>query len=198
MSGLVEYLRSGCLIAEGSGDLWMGVGPAARSDYPIPGSLAIYSPDFFLDDPKPWYCFLRREKVSATKLAQKFQFSASEDLGVAWEATCRQPSKEIFQQLFTFVQNQLKVQAFKKVVPVVFETALFAMTDERLRFFLSRLLTYVEGWPLFVYGLWDGRRGVLGATPEILFAQDEDGLRSMALAGTRLKDRGGGGFAFKR
>ena len=193
MSGLVEYLESGCLIADGRGDLWLGVGLPERSDRPIPNSLAIYSPDFFLDDSQPWHCFMRRERVPAAKLVQKFQSAGADGLGLgeagaSWEKDCTSPSQAVFAQLFQMVQKQLTAQIFKKVVPVIFERAPLAMTEERRRVFLAQVLSYVEVWPLYVYGLWDRTRGILGATPEVLFAQDEsEGFRTMALAGTRLK-----------
>lgn len=40
---------------------------------------------------------------------------------------------------------------------------------------------------LNVYGIWDSRQGVLGATPEILVEIENQTLSTMALAGTLPK-----------
>ncbi|MEY4617501.1 MAG: menaquinone-specific isochorismate synthase [Pseudomonadota bacterium] len=59
--------------------------------------------------------------------------------------------------------------------------------DERL-YLLWQLLQNCSG-NLFVYGHWNDNSGVLGATPELLFARKGQQIQTMALAGTLPKNK---------
>jgi menaquinone-specific isochorismate synthase len=73
----------------------------------------------------------------------------------------------------------------QKAVPYIFESTPHTMTRPQLLLSLKCLLNYIIKYPAYVYGFWGGSKGILGATPEILFRLKEKNLlETIACAGT--------------
>lgn len=102
-----------------------------------------------------------------------------------WE----EPSRADYEKAFAHVQNMIAQGQIDKAVPVVFARARATVTGAVRARWLLELMSAPEN--LHVHGWWDGERGVIGATPEILFSVDGRELRTMALAGTLAKADGG-------
>jgi menaquinone-specific isochorismate synthase len=166
-----------------------------RVHQPKSGCVSIFAPDFFLEDPKPWWCFSEYLRVNRTDLIQELksfllnESSSSEDLNFFPPSPngVTQPSFDQFSKTFHELQNEFQVGNLIKAVPVVFETSQLDLTLRVRAQLLLQLLMRTQEAPVYPYGVWSQDEGVLGATPELLFSQESsDSLRTVALAGTRL------------
>lgn len=169
------FLRSGALITLSPGNLLVGWGERVWSA--APGQF--YFPDFFLKEPRPWFSHEYTEVVSTVEVE-------GEPFRQEWE----EPSFEVFRGQFEELQRRIGEGRLQKGVPYTFSYAKGQMNRERLKGCLAHLLRYAQNRPVFVYGFWDERGGILGATPERLFSMEEGVVKSAAVAGT-----GGRGIA---
>jgi menaquinone-specific isochorismate synthase len=150
-------------------------------------SIAIYAPDFFLEDPEPWWIFPNFKEIKKSDLIQSL--SDCMDLWGDPELIWQGPSKTDFQEHFADLQRRFERGELQKAVPVIFEKA-FGPFAHRVRAgALKNLLTQVQSPHLHLYGIWSAQEGMIGATPELLFELNlqKTDLKTIALAGTRLK-----------
>jgi menaquinone-specific isochorismate synthase len=147
--------------------------PLRRSDQP-----AFFISDFFLDDPHPWRHPATWEETTFDELAARLG-GAAQPPGITWEP----PSLEAWASLFESASEAFARGDFKKIVPVQFENGRLEERETLWAWFFSRLAMLPRG--LTGYGYSYQSHGMAGATPELLFASDGRGYRSMALAGTR-------------
>lgn len=92
-------------------------------------------------------------------------------------------NRDHFESSFREIQRRLQRGEIEKAVAGLFVEAPKTFTKAMLLTQLSALLETQQ--PVFVYGFWNEKTGVIGATPEILFHQKANVIRAMALAGTR-------------
>lgn len=88
-----------------------------------------------------------------------------------------------FEASFREIQRRLQRGEIEKAVAGLFVESPKKLTSELLLSHLSALLETQQA--VFIYGCWNEKGGVLGASPEILFHQKSGIIRTMALAGTR-------------
>ena len=182
-----DFLRSGFVFSADTANLWVGWGIPRRSNSPDSlGEFWIYAPDFFLKDPKPWWCFPHLKKVSVSDfLGFLAETPSVSDSWLKWSP----PNRSEFEKRFEDIQNRIRSGELRKAVPVVIETAEGSLHPEVRGVLLKNLIQACTGFPLTVYAFWNNTEGILGASPETLFEQRQSGrLDSMALAGTRKKD----------
>lgn len=197
----MDLLQSGCILfSRSSNEYWVGWGKCLRQSHPglnrAEDGLSLYVPDFFLKDPMPWRVFAHSCKLTSLELISLLSSSISEEPSeeplekisetITWEAA----EFEEFQSAFEDLQRRFKAGTLRKAVPIVLEEGMFqGNSDSILKYrglLLLRLLRSAQNFPLHLYGFWDEKEGILGATPEILFEQIEPGLlQTVAIAGTR-------------
>ena len=157
--------------------IFVGWGPFEQLPFRRAERPAFYVTDFFLDDVHPWRHPAAWEELPVAELVARFG-----DLTVPrveWEP----PSVEDFARLFDSAHAAMTRGDFHKIVPVLFENGRFTSRGDWWRFFFGRLLALPPG--LRAYGFSHNGRGMIGATPEVLFEAEARGYRTMALAGTR-------------
>jgi isochorismate synthase EntC len=167
------------------GRLFVGWGPFEQLPFRRPERPAFYVTDFFLDDVHPWRHPAEWEELSTEELIARFETGSVPE--VEWEPL----AVEAFAPLFESATAAMGRGEFQKIVPVLFENGRFtkrpAAANGWWRHFLSRLATMPPG--LHAYGYSYNDRGLIGATPEVLFQAEARGYRTMALAGTRPVSR---------
>ncbi|MFV0339735.1 MAG: chorismate-binding protein [Parachlamydiaceae bacterium] len=146
------------------------VGLGASTWRAKPSDLCFYLPDFFLKHPAPYLHFEQIAIVPKLKLLELLP--DGEPVKHSWEENGRPAFKEAFASL-----NHLK-----KVVPYIgFHSSQpqepFSLLKSALRYHLNHPHTTL-------YGFWDGKEGMIGATPEKLFIKNQEQLQSEAVAGT--------------
>lgn len=103
-------------------------------------------------------------------------------LPLTWQSDWKAPSKEFYRMQFDHIIQLLRSGDLQKAVPVVFETAPDTPPRESILIMIDHLLQQPNS---YAYGVVLGDRGVLGATPEMLFSTSKNQLKSMAIAGTK-------------
>lgn len=181
----LDFYPSGCIFRHSKTHLYIGWGTPQQASHPCEKGLSIYSPDFFLREPRPWWNFPSSAEVEIKELLSELEAMPESSFhGIQWNS----PDFSQFSSAFSSLQKRFTNGELKKGVPVAFQTANLTLTPSLLKSFLRKLLTYTADLPLHVYGFWNSGEGILGATPELLFEQSKPSIvETMALAGTRLK-----------
>ena len=157
--------------------IFVGWGPFEQLPFRRAERPAFYVTDFFLDDMQPWRHPATWEELTTAELVERF--ADDEVPQVEWET----PAIEDFARLFDSAHAAMARGDFQKVVPVLFENGRFTKRGDWWRYFFERLRALPPG--LRAYGFSYNGRGMIGATPEVLFEAEVHGYRTMALAGTR-------------
>lgn len=103
--------------------------------------------------------------------------------GANWKrANFEEPAKALFEQAFQVVQGKIQRGEIEKAVPIVFSKSPDRPAMEDIAGGILKMLTLPD--ELNAYGFWDSGRGILGATPEILFHRKAMVVQTVALAGS--------------
>jgi len=146
-----------------------------------PGRPAFYIADFFLDDPHPWRHPAEWEELTFDALADRAGDAPAPK--IEWERM----TLADFQPIFDSARAAMRRGDFNKIVPVQFENGHLVERTDLWPWLFRRLAQLPSG--MSAYGYSYQNHGLAGATPEMLFASDGRGYRTMALAGTRPADR---------
>lgn len=137
--------------------------------------MAFYVNDFDLSHPKPWK--VPYEYFCAPDLkALTVQVNGGGTPLIEWEAL----GIGVFQNVYEDIKEDIFAGTLEKSVPVLTENGSLVGGQ------IETLLHTLEELPaaFFSYGIRQGDHGLLGATPELLFALHGRKLETMALAGT--------------
>ncbi|MCB1118529.1 MAG: chorismate-binding protein [Chlamydiia bacterium] len=172
MSKREEFIRNGALISLNPQHVLIAYG---RNEKKGP---VWYVPDYFFRDPHPFHQFSSWAILERVELAASLEEIAEEVGELKWQASPKE-------QFFSTVANAKRAFTsgeLKKVVPYISERAEHSLTLGQRAHVLSRLLKQ-SNERQHLYGIWNEAAGVMGATPEILFALS-DQIETMAVAGT--------------
>lgn len=191
-NALQEFLTNGWLLAIDANHLLVGWGEWSESASPPAEHAAVFAPDFYLQDQKPWKATANWGLVSRTQFANHFLTGIGHNVNyeegepLAW----REPPSEEFAHIWKRIQEGFRERGLQKAVPVVFARAVGDFSQSLRRHSLIEHLCRLPGH-LYIYGMWSTTAGIMGATPELLFARAPGGtLETVALAGTREKGSG--------
>ncbi len=167
----------GCSLSK----LLVGFGKRTWTSWSTHTQPLFYFPTFFLDSKNPWcsHEFIAEIGIDELhSLVKPHILSQS----ISWKPPC----KAHFEKTFLSLQHSLHSGLLRKAVPFVFEEASSTISKSLLAHSIFHLLEYAQKFPVHVYGFWDTREGILGATPEVLFTLDREKLllETMACAGT--------------
>ncbi|MFP5247894.1 MAG: hypothetical protein ACLGH0_14465, partial [Thermoanaerobaculia bacterium] len=141
--------------------VFVGWGPFEQLPFRRPERPAFYVTDFFLDDVHPWRHPAQWEELSFAELVERFQDDGEPE--VEWAT----PALADFAPLFESAQAAMREGELQKIVPVLFENGRFTKRGDWWHAFFSRLVSLPPG--LRAYGYSYHNRGLIGATPEVLF-----------------------------
>ena len=182
---LRRFLTSGAIVTDPSepDHFWLGIGQPEMDVAPSADCMSIYSPDFFLVEPRPWFIFRESHRISGTELLRLLD---SVDAAVRPLEGWAESSFDEFEHAVEGILEQICDGSLIKAVPHIERTYRGAVDPARLAAMLIHGIRHSAGQPLHLYGLWseDGT-GILGVTPEILFSSRGNSVVTMALAGTR-------------
>lgn len=97
-------------------------------------------------------------------------------------ASFQEPERSSFEQSFQAIQGKIQRGEIEKAVPIVFSKSPVRPSAGDVAGAILKLMNLPEA--LHVYGFWDGPRGLIGATPEILFHRQSMIVQTVALAGS--------------
>ena len=174
-----EFLKNGTIISKDKHHVLIGWGDRTWSQTPLRGDAPdFYFPDFFLKIGMPWFTHKYWMEISIDQLKKLPEKSLPT---IDWKMF-QQP---FFESKFAELKQSFQSEKLEKAVPYLFETTKSRMSKDQLERSLSSLLNHISQYPAYIYGLWNDEEGFLGATPEILFENDENAkLQTVACAGT--------------
>ncbi len=163
-----------------SGQITCGFGPFTELRHPPKDGVAFYVNDFELTHPRPWKVPSRWE-AGPTMAPLACNLNGARRPEVEWAKA----EQNGFALVFEDIQDRISAGSVVKTVPVFTEHGELVSGD------LESLLTAVDHLPatFFSYGYRRGDHGVVGATPELLFALHGRHMETMALAGTSATER---------
>lgn len=203
---LAEFLRSGWLLSLDADWVLLGWGDWRESSSPPDerNSCAVYAPDFYLKDERPWKWTAHWDRVDRNRFASLvltgLAANVNSDMCSKTGALASpkhekirwlEPQLEFFENAWKAIDGGFSERGLQKAVPVVFSRANEHFGPGRRLTSLAELV----GQPtsLYLYGMWSETSGLIGASPELLFSwsgAQSDCLETMALAGTRAKGSG--------
>ncbi|KAF3363158.1 Salicylate biosynthesis isochorismate synthase [Chlamydiales bacterium STE3] len=176
---LDQFLSSGTIFAKDDHHLFVGYGKRNWSAEPNNSVPNWYFPDFFLKNQNPWFTHPFWEIITTKELQGRLEKNSTK-VSLEWVSSQEMIFDESFEKLKTsFAQKKLN-----KAVPYLFQRASQGPTKDLIARMLSKALEYTLNSHLYIYGFWNEKEGILGATPEKLFAKDGLALSTMACAGT--------------
>jgi isochorismate synthase EntC len=177
---LDSFLSSGAVLSWGSDALILGWGKKILSEKPEKFP-SFYFNDFFLTKSHPFFHYEHHLKIDSEEFHLMLPAS-KESVSLNWNT----PAWDLFESAFSSISEG----TVQKIVPYVEKKAPLEMTPSLLAVRLRSALTYLQAHPhTFLYGCWEGGKGTLGVTPEVLFRLDlGKPISTMACAGTFSKD----------
>lgn len=178
------WLEQGTLMSINPKEVLLGWGKWRWQTHPsTDGTPTFYFPDYFLENTTPWLKMEHTVTLSIDTLLSSLN-SLSNDVPrekFDWKPPCKIAMEETFSSLQkTFQQTPLE-----KLVLYDFSKSNTSSLNlsHRLQTLRSMFST-MNRFPLYAYGFWNEKEGIIGATPEILFMKNQKKIETMALAGT--------------
>jgi len=172
------FLRSGALMQWGNNSWIVGWGsPAVRSepDQRVP---SFYANDFTLSRERAWHIYPETHLIKTRELLQ--QFTESIPNYRRWTDVDERKFRGAFRKSLDLIHSG----RIHKVVISSFIRSPGGIQPGELRGIMGSVVRTDRG--LTAYGLWGQQGGFIGATPEILFRKNDQGLFAYILAGTAL------------
>jgi len=185
-----QWMKCGTLVGKEGKELLIGYGKRTWLANPDPSQPSFYFPDFFLKDKTPWFVHEQTKSLPITELLDqlnlKSELSASiKQAHITWYS----PDKDFFNRSFHIIKQLIADGQLQKAVPFIVESAELLgrkIEDFQLMKSMRSILKYALVNQAHLYGFWEKGKGVLGATPEVLFQYNNKGLlNTMACAGTK-------------
>ncbi|NUN07209.1 MAG: chorismate-binding protein [Bdellovibrio sp.] len=182
---ITNFLESGALVRHR--EQWVLIeGPFTPASGANRDEITVFFPDFYDLSASLPVKGRQTYRLSTAELRQNCetylaQISAAAAAPLA-KAPWEEPTKELFAESLQLIQKRIAAGEIQKAVPVVFAKSQQTVTPRERAQMLLQLLEAPAN--LYVYGFWNQDRGVMGATPEVLFEYRQGVLRTMALAGT--------------
>ncbi|MCB0378474.1 MAG: chorismate-binding protein [Bdellovibrionales bacterium] len=174
---LESLLDQGAVLSD-SNSLWLFWGDS-HSQSVRPAGPAIFEMPFFSEAHIQWRVYENVARLTMNVARALFPFNKSILPQVKWQPADR----DLFSQQFAWVKNQIQDAGIKKLVPYTLEKgSMSSIGPEQREAFIGRALTFSQG---YLYGRWEGEKGYIGRTPEVLIEQSSPTeFSTMALAGT--------------
>lgn len=180
-----NFINSGSIIRLNMDNYLVGWGERQYFDSPKDSEKPFfYFPDFFLKIEKPWFQHQYSSLISIDQLLHLLPKKIVSASKWNWSNPYITLFKDALNELKEFISKGI----LQKAVPYVFDQADGSFSNEHKLEILSSIIIYTKEIPLHVYGFWDSKEGILGASPEILFKYSDETaglLETIACAGTK-------------
>ena len=170
-----QFFECGACVALDAHTIVLGVGPMRWSSSAEEGSF--YFPDFFLEEKTPW-CKPKSYHIMSLEEFREF-LGKGESQVLSWKPG----DKTLYEKQFLDLQSAIESRNLRKGVLYSFQRA---TAKVQVGAYLRSLASAASQNGLHLFGFWDAKQGMLGATPEVLFSLTEDfsKLQTMAVAGS--------------
>ncbi len=188
-----HWLQQGAIVSLAPQRVLLGWGERECVSAIPKGKRAFLFTDFFLREPSPFYLFEHCLEISHEHLLQMLS-EAKRGLLSAFSWSL--PQRKAFSECWQFCQKGFASNEINKMVPYLAASSRKSIdAKQRCRSIHSALLFLMQH-DGYIYGLWSDREGILGVSPEKLFALKQEGsVETMAVASTLSGEVGLGDFA---
>lgn len=154
-------------------------------------TFCFYRNDFEGSIQKPWISSQHCYEFKIDDFFSQIKNFKSSAPNVRWHTEKNKKNRQIYQDIFEKIKNAIDASLIQKAVPFYREQGECELTQDHLIHFFKCLLPLKQNSELFFYGVWNLKQGKLqfGASPELLFVQDENILETIALAGTSISPK---------
>lgn len=173
------------IFTQGRGEFGRVENPRGYSVSNQPGG--VFAAQFFDLSPIHWRAFEGCYKLERPELTEALNIKYNHN-NFSYLPQWLPQERSHFDDDFSRIKTAIAAGQISKAVVMTSEHAEGAPSPDERLILLLRLLKNCPNH-LFIYGHWDDQKGVLGATPELLFSRQGQHLRTMALAGTLPKDK---------
>jgi isochorismate synthase EntC len=177
-----EFFHKGCFLALPSQNKAWIMPSFERMAKKTKKGISFYQNDFFLESRAPWLESPTAQEVSFHLLLDFFSSHSREKLNFKWEPPC---FSEYEKQFFS-LKEEIRKRKLSKGVPFCHQISNCEMTKKNLLNLIFSLMEENKSTKNYLYGYWDfdSEEGFLGASPELLFVQEQKKVETYALAGT--------------
>lgn len=187
---MFEFLNEGALLRLPSGKVRLWQGPFKAIHPGKSQEISVSYAQFFASQVEAFGCELPVLETEVSELRRQLQnFLEKQQVRSSFTSEAFTPaSLEGFRESFQVIQGKIHRGELEKAVPVTFARSTeIPGPAERAHMLFSALEAHSG---LYVFGFWNSSDGIIGASPEILFHQQGNVLKTMALAGTLPKSSG--------
>lgn len=181
-----DFWQSGGLISLEGDRLAIGWGAQSWQAEPSHQSpFSFYFPDFFLSEQRPWLTFAHGRIATIDELAHALPTMQNPN-PLRWSPA----DKNAFEDQCAHLSEEIGLGNLQKGVPYAFERC-EGFSLAHCHASLASCLKMASCFPIFLYGFWNEKEGMLGATPEHLFRQKQADIwtiETSAIAGTVERD----------
>lgn len=188
MNDILEWLNCGAALSRADGKLLLGYGKRRwHAEEEVVGSQGpfFFFPDFFLEKDKPYFTHEKTEVVAPLQLLERLK----QHVNPLPPIETFLEGEALFNETFEELKKQFSCGTLKKAVPYIFCRAKQHITPSKLATILSSLIAAALQQKSFLYGFWNPKEGMVGATPEHLMELKGSQLKTVACAGTAPSDR---------
>jgi isochorismate synthase EntC len=176
--------EEGALMMTSRGTLLVGIGHCRRAADAPGAREAFYFPDFFLEDPHPWFIYDQVAEYGLEEAAAIVEIDES-----VLPLTClHQTAAEQFKAEVVAVQTSIAEGKLSKAVPYMLLEAAEKLSQARRKRAIAGAITHSLQYGSSCYGFWGKSEGMIGATPELLASWQNGQLSTVACAGTALDE----------
>ncbi|KAB8031017.1 chorismate-binding protein [Fluviispira multicolorata] len=97
--------------------------------------------------------------------------------------------KKFYLEQYSSLKKEISLRILKKGVPYSFQRGKSKLNNANKIYLLKNILKKRKQSSSFIYGFWNKEEGFMGTTPELLFIQKNNSIKTIALAGTIANDK---------
>jgi menaquinone-specific isochorismate synthase len=140
---------------------------------------SFYLNDFYMSQEKSFFSSDEFYDISFSSFFDLLSNESAEKPEIIWDKV----EKDYYFNRFSTLKNEIINQRLKKGVPFTFLRGNFLIERKHKVYFIKNLLQN-SSESSYIYGFWYNNWGSIGATPELLFTQENNIIKTIALAGT--------------
>lgn len=179
---LNDFLNCGCFLAVPKlNKVWI-LTNISSFENKLENELAFYKNNFFLTEKNPWLKGKHHYEMTFhdfKKILDEQKFSPP---NIQWNEL----NFENYKKQFYSLKKEIEQGNLIKGVPFAHQSSQYHLNKKNLVYLIKSIFSYEKNENLYLYGFWNlnQEQGFLGASPELLFTQNNNSIDTFALAGT--------------
>lgn len=176
------FLKSGCFLASVKDNTVWWQSHSSQNAKAKESGISFYCNDFFLKQPHPWLLSSACHKCNMDEFRSKTSGLKKSKPAFVFDAVDFDSHK----QQYTELMIDIKCGKLFKGVPYAVQNGKGIVTQENIAYFLFSLFSQNLADKMYLYGHWnlESQQMIMGITPELIFEQNQNTIKTAAIAGT--------------